>query len=200
MNIKPLGDRIVVKPDEFQQTTASGIVIAGATDTATDTGTVVAVGPEVSDIKPADQILFVKNTGAEIQLDGETYVTLKLEEVVGTNNSELQPVQDVIVCSDPDFGDQQTQAGIIIKSNIKESQGITSRWMRVHKIGPKVDFVKPGQWLLVEYGRWTAEFTADGIETLHRVDPKGCMAVADEKPDTLYYNSDKVTAEKRTIA
>lgn len=200
MKIKPLGNRIVVKPDEFQQTTASGIVIAGATDTATDTGTVVAVGPEVSDINPDDRILFVKDTGAEIQLDGEKYITMTLEEVVGTINSDLEPVQDVIVCSDPDFGDQQTQAGIIIKSNIDQSQGITSRWMRVHKIGPKVDFVKPGQWLLVEYGRWTSEFTADGIDTLHRVDPKGCMAVSDEKPDTLYYNSSTVTADKRTLA
>lgn len=197
MEIKPLGNRIVVKPDDFQDTTASGIVIAGATDRVTDTGAVVAVGPEVSGISANDQILFVKNTGAEIQLDGETYVTLTVEEVVGLINQSLEPVEDVIVCSDADFGDQQTKAGIIIKSNLNESQGITSRWMRVHKVGPKVDVVSPGQWVLVEYGRWTNAFSADGVDKMYRVDPKGCMAVADEKPDTLYYNSDVVTADKK---
>jgi len=199
MKIKPLGNRIVVKPDDFQEQTASGIVIAGATDRVTDTGTVVAVGPEVEGITAQDQILFVKNTGSEIQLEGETYVTLTVVEVVGLVNQDLDPVEDVIVCSDPDFGDQQTKAGIIIKSNIAESQGITSRWMKVHKVGPKVDVVKPGQWVLVEYGRWTNAFEVDGLKNMHRVDPKGCMAVSDQKPETLYYNSNVVTAEKKTV-
>lgn len=199
MKIRPLGNRIVVRPDEFQETTASGILITAAQDKATDTGMVVAVGPEVSGINQEDEILFVKDTGNKIELEGETLVTLTVEEVVGLVNQDLEPVADVIVCVDADFGDQETQAGIIIKSNLAESQGITSRWMQVYKVGPEQTTVQPGQWVLVEYGRWTSAFSVDGHDEAYRVDPEACLAVADEKPETFYYNSDTITASRKAL-
>ena len=198
--IRPLGDRIVVRADEFQETTASGIFIATAEDKSTDTGEVVAVGPEVSGINAEDDVLFLKGAGETLEILGDQLTVLTLNEVVGVldQTSALSPVADVIVCTDAEFGDQQTQAGIIIKSNINQSQGITSRWMRVHKVGPEQELVKAGQWVLVEYGRWTAGFTVDGFDEAYRVDPLGCIAVSDEKPDnTVYYNSDVVTADKK---
>lgn len=199
MNLRPMGDRIVVRADELENTTKSGIVLTGSADRTTDTGTVIAVGPEATEFTVNDRVLFVKNTGKEINIDDDTFTVLNTEEVIGTVNNELEAIRDVIVCCDAEFGDQQTSAGIIIKSNIKESQGITSRWMRVHKVGTNIDFLQPGDWVLVEYGRWTEGFEVDGIEEAYRVDPKGCMAVSDEKPDTLYYNSDVVASEKRSL-
>lgn len=200
MNLKPMGDRIVVRADELENTTKSGIVLTGSADRTTDTGTVIAVGPEATEFAAGDRVLFVKNTGKEINIEDDVLTVLNTEEVIGTVNTELEAIRDVIVCCDAEFGDQQTSAGIIIKSNIKESQGITSRWMRVHKVGTDIDFLQPGDWVLVEYGRWTEGFEVDGIEEAYRVDPKGCMAVSDEKPDTLYYNSDVVASEKRSLA
>lgn len=194
--IKPMGDRIVVQADELENTTKSGIVLTGSADRTTDTGTVIAVGAEATEFTAGDRVLFVKNTGKEIDVDGDKLTVLTTTEVIGKVNTELEAIRDVIVCCDAEFGDQQTNAGIIIKSNIKESQGITSRWMRVHKVGTDIDYLQPGDWVLVEYGRWTEGFEVDGIEDAYRVDPKGCMAVSDVKPDTVYYNSDVATAQK----
>lgn len=191
-----MGDRIVVQADAAENTTKSGIVLA-TKDKTTDTGTVIAAGPKATEFAEGDRVLFVKGTGKSIKLDGTEYTVLETAEIIGKVNAELEPVRNVIVCTDADFGDQVTQAGIVIKSNLKESQGITSRWMRVYKVGPKVDFIAPGEWVLVEYGRWTEAFEADNHDEAYRVDPKGCMAVSDEKPEAFYYNSDVVTAEKK---
>lgn len=195
-----MGDRIVVKADAAEQQTASGLFIATKVGAVTDTGTVIAVGPEATEFTKGDKVLFVKNTGNELKLDNEQLTVLATEEVIGIiKEGDLVAVRDRVVCADADFGDQQTKAGIIIKSNIKESQGITSRWMRVHKVGPEIDFISPGEWVLVEYGRWTESFKIDGIEKAYRVDPMGCLAASLEKPQTLYYNSDVIASEKKTL-
>jgi co-chaperonin GroES (HSP10) len=116
----------------------------------------------------------------------------------------IEPTRDNIICVDADFGDQTTAGGIIIKSNIKLSQGISSRWMQVFAVGPEIDSISAGDWVLVEYGRWTEEFSIsddrlpEGKALAWKVDPKGCMAVSSEKPETLYYNSAVVTADRLT--
>lgn len=196
-----MGDRIVVKADAAEQQTESGLFIATKLNAVTDTGTVIAVGPEAVEFAEGNKVLFVKNTGNELKIDNQKYTVLNTEEVVGIiNDNTLFPIRDIVVCADAEFGDQQTKAGIIIKSNIKESQGITARWMRVHKVGPDIDFIQPDEWVLVEYGRWTESFKVDGIEKAYRVDPKGCLAVTDQKPETLYYNSDVIASEKKTLS
>lgn len=114
---------------------------------------------------------------------------------------KLKPFGDNIICTDADFGDQTTQSGIILKSNVKQSQGITPRWFRVFAVGEEIDWLKPDQWVLVEYGRWTEGFDFDDDRNAEekrfwKIDPNACLATADEKPDTLYYNKEKVTADK----
>jgi hypothetical protein len=113
---------------------------------------------------------------------------------------------DNILCTDGDFGDQVTQSGIIIQKTIGKSEGIVPRWFRVFEVGPDVDWVEPGQWVLVEYGRWTEamdvhdeRFSTEGnIGKLWKVEPKSCMAVSDEKPETLNLTDSTVTAQKLT--
>lgn len=120
----------------------------------------------------------------------------------------LRAIRDNILCVNADFGDHVTESGLIIKSNIKESQGITPRWMQVFEVGPDIDWLQSGQWVLVEYGRWTEGLTMtdDRFDTddnkmeVHKVDPAGCLAVSDDKPSSgLNYNSDVITAEKKTL-
>ena len=100
----------------------------------------------------------------------------------------IRPRTDNIFCIDADFGDTVTNAGIIIKKTLGKESGVTPRWMEVFDVGPEIDFLKPGQWVYVEYGRWTEGFTVkdDRLEEgtkLWKVDPNGCMLVADEKPN-----------------
>ena len=146
MKIKPLGDRVVVIADAAETHTASGLFVATKFNETTETGTVVGAGPEAVEFTEGDKILFVKGTGQDIKINDTTYITLASEAVIGIlKDDSISLIRDNIVCAEADFGDQTTNAGIIIKSNIKESQGITSRWMQVHKVGPDVDFVSVGE-------------------------------------------------------
>ena len=100
----------------------------------------------------------------------------------------IRPRTDNIFCINADFGDTVTNAGIIIKKTLGKESGVTPRWMEVFDVGPEIDFLKPGQWVYVEYGRWTEGFTVkdDRLEEgtkLWIVDPNGCMLVSDEKPE-----------------
>lgn len=114
---------------------------------------------------------------------------------------KLQAIGNNVIGTDADFGDQVTQAGIVVKSNVQDSQGITPRWFLVHSVGPDVDWVKPDQWVLVKYGRWTEgfEFVDSKIgerKKYWKLDPQGCLGIADEKPRTFYYNRETVTATR----
>ena len=102
--------------------------------------------------------------------------------------TRLKAYSDNILAINGDFGDQQTQSGIIIKSTIGKEEGVTPRWFEVFDVGPDIDWLTPGQWVYVEYGRWTEGFKVpdDRLEEGQKVwklDPKGCLAVTDEKPD-----------------
>lgn len=120
--------------------------------------------------------------------------------------ARIRAIRDNILCINADFGDYVSEAGLIIKSNIKDSQGITPRWMQVFELGSEIDWLQTGQWVLVEYGRWTESIemqddrfdTDDNKMDVWKVDPKGCLAVADEKPNTFNYNSDVIASEKKS--
>ena len=202
MIIKPLADRLAVIADDAETQTESGLFIATKAGATTTKATVVGVGPEATDyFHNDDRIMFVSGTGQEMKIQDTTYTFLESNGVIGILKEDgLFATQDNIVCTDADLGDQTTSAGIIIKSNVKESQGITSRWMRVHKVGPEQELVSPDQWVLVEYGRWTEGFAVDGLDECYRVDPLGLLAVSDEKPNTgLYYNDNVVATSKQTL-
>lgn len=123
---------------------------------------------------------------------------------------KIRAIKDNVLCTDADFGDQVTEAGLIIKSNIEKSQGITSRWFKLFSVGPDCwpelkTGVEKNKWVLVEYGRWSDSMEVeddrlpDGKGKIWKVEQKSCLAVADSKPNELYYNPDVVTAEKKYI-
>ena len=79
MTIKPLADRIVIKMVEAEETTKSGIILAGSAKEKPQVAEVVAVGPGgVVDgkeikmyLKPGDRVLMSKYAGTEVKLDGQ---------------------------------------------------------------------------------------------------------------------------------
>lgn len=91
MKIKPLDDRVVVRPGEAEETTAGGIVLPDAAKEKPQRGTVVAVGPgrlldsgERSSIgvEVGDEILFGKYGGTDIEVDGEEVKILRESDIL----------------------------------------------------------------------------------------------------------------------
>ncbi len=92
MNLKPLDDRIVVKPNEAEKTTASGLVIPDTAKEKPQEGTVVAVGPgrwsddsgkyTPLDIKVGDVVLYSKYGGTEVAHKGEDLLILTSRDVL----------------------------------------------------------------------------------------------------------------------
>lgn len=90
MNIKPLGDRVVIKKIEAEETTKSGIVLPGTAKEKPQMAQVVAVGPggivegkEVTmQVKVGDKVIFSKYAGSEIKFDGQEYTVLKQDDLL----------------------------------------------------------------------------------------------------------------------
>ena len=89
--IRPVGDRVVVKPAAKEEITKSGIVIPDTAKEKPQEGTVVAVGSgrlldngdrAVMDVREGDRILFAKYGGTEFKLDGEEYLVLKENDIL----------------------------------------------------------------------------------------------------------------------
>ena len=91
MKLKPLGDRIVVKPkDEDEQTTASGLVIPDTAKEKPQLGEVLAVGPgefkdgerAPMDVSVGDVVFYSKYGGSEIKYEGDDYLILSARDVL----------------------------------------------------------------------------------------------------------------------
>lgn len=90
--IKPLQDRILVKRFESEQKTASGIIIPDSAKEKPQEGEVIAVGPGKAldtgsrlelTVKVGDKVLFGKYAGQEIKLDGEEYLIMREDDLLG---------------------------------------------------------------------------------------------------------------------
>ena len=90
MNIKPLGERVVTKMAEAEETTQSGIILAGSAKEKPQFAEVIAVGPggmidgkEVKmELKVGDKVIMSKYAGTEVKLDGEEYVIISQKDVL----------------------------------------------------------------------------------------------------------------------
>lgn len=91
MNIKPLGERIVIKVLESEEKTKSGIVLPDTAKEKPQMGKVLAVGNGKLmengqripvEVKEGDKVLFAKYAGTEVKLDGEEYMVLKESDIL----------------------------------------------------------------------------------------------------------------------
>ena len=91
MNLKPLGDRIVVKPSEQEEQTASGIFLPETAKEKPQQGSIVAVGPGVRndagdrvamDVAEGDTVIVSKYGGTEVKADGQTYKILNQGDIL----------------------------------------------------------------------------------------------------------------------
>lgn len=86
MNVKPLSDRVLVLPNPAEEKTAGGLIIPDTAKEKPLAGKVVAAGPgtqEVTmEVKVGDQVLYGKYAGQELQIDGETYLIMKQNDIL----------------------------------------------------------------------------------------------------------------------
>lgn len=86
MNIKPLADRVLIKPTAPEEKTASGIIIPDSAKEKPLKGSVVAVGNGTKDeemvVKTGENVLYGKYAGTEIDFDGEKYLIMRQSDIL----------------------------------------------------------------------------------------------------------------------
>ena len=84
MTIKPLGDRVVIKMIEMEETTKSGIVLPGSAKEKPQVAEIVAVDGKdvVMQVKPGDRVLISKYAGTEVKMDNVEYTILKQGDIL----------------------------------------------------------------------------------------------------------------------
>ena len=90
MNIKPLGDRVVIQKLEAETTTKSGILLTGTAKEQPQEAKVVAIGPGAMvegkrvpmDVEVGNKVLYSKYAGTDVKVDGEEYIILKQDDIL----------------------------------------------------------------------------------------------------------------------
>lgn len=86
MSIKPLADRVLIKPAAAEEKTASGIIIPDSAKEKPLKGEVLEVGDGTKDeamvVKKGDTVLYGKYSGTELELDGEKYLIMRQNDIL----------------------------------------------------------------------------------------------------------------------
>lgn len=90
MKLRPLGDKVVLKQLEAEETTKSGIILAAKAQEKPQQAEVIAVGPGgvidgkevVMQVKAGEKVIYSKYAGTEVKLDGEEYIIVKQSDIV----------------------------------------------------------------------------------------------------------------------
>ena len=90
MTLKPLADRVVIKMVEAEETTKSGIILAGSAKEKPQVAEVIAVGPggnmdgkEITMfVKTGDKVITSKYSGTEVKVDGEEYIIVRQNDIL----------------------------------------------------------------------------------------------------------------------
>ena len=87
MKLKPLADRVLIKPAPAEETTVSGIIIPDSAKEKPLRGTVLATGDGTKDekmvVKEGDTVLYGKYAGTEVELDGEKLLIMRQSDILG---------------------------------------------------------------------------------------------------------------------
>ena len=92
MTVKPLSDRVLIKMEEAEETTKSGIVLAGSAKEKPQIADVIAVGPGgvvdgkevVMTVKVGDRVITSKYSGTEIKVDGQEYTIVRQSDILAS--------------------------------------------------------------------------------------------------------------------
>ena len=84
MTIKPLADRVLIKTEEAETRTASGLYIPDTAQEKTQTGVIVAVGTDkdVINVKEGDKVMYDKYAGTSVKIDGVDHLLIRIADVI----------------------------------------------------------------------------------------------------------------------
>lgn len=91
MNLKPLSDRVIIKQDEAEETTASGLILTSSSKEKPQRGTIIAAGEgkRADDgslipmpVAEGDTVVYGKYAGQEIRIDGEDYIICRADDII----------------------------------------------------------------------------------------------------------------------
>lgn len=90
MNIRPLGDRVVIKNVELEETTASGLVLPGTAKEKPQVAEVLEVGPGglvdgkevVMVVKPGQKVIYSKYAGTEVKINREEFIIVRQSDIL----------------------------------------------------------------------------------------------------------------------
>ncbi len=102
-----------------------------------------------------------------------------------TNIKDFTPLADNILVTELEQGMQKSRGGIILTDDNFKDHGIRPRWAKVWKIGPDIDYIAPGEWVLLEHGRWTLriplEFEDGEKVDVWKIDPAAILLVSNSE-------------------
>lgn len=105
---------------------------------------------------------------------------------------ELYPIKNHVIATEMNFGGRTLNSGILLASDDGTTAGIRPRWAKVFRVGPEQSDIKPGQWVLVEHGRWSRglKIEMNGEEfVVRRIDPDCIIGVQDYEPTDENYST-----------
>ncbi len=92
MNLKPLGDRVVIKNIETETETKSGIILTSSAKEKPQMAEIISVGPGgmidgkeiVMNVKAGQKVIYSKYAGTEVKLDGEEFIIVRQSDILAT--------------------------------------------------------------------------------------------------------------------
>lgn len=114
--------------------------------------------------------------------------------------NKIIPLRDHVIVTDMNFGQRTLSSGVVLLGDDGKTDGVRPRWAKVYAVGPEQTDVTPGQWVLMEHGRWTrgVEVEIDGKAfTIRRVDPTAMIMISDEEPTADDMISTAVYGERK---
>ncbi|KAL4433062.1 hypothetical protein ABPG77_006489 [Micractinium sp. CCAP 211/92] len=120
--VTPVGDRVFVKAEEAEAKTVGGILLPSSAQKRPTQGTVTSAGSAKA-VKAGDKVVYSKYAGTEVELQGDAYVLLKEDDVIGLLSgddiSKLQPLQDRVLIEVVEAADKTT-GGLLLTEGSKE--------------------------------------------------------------------------------
>lgn len=92
MNFKPLGDRVIIKQDDVQETTPGGLLLTGGSKEKPQTGVIVAAGDGRYDnhgklvpmpVAAGQRVMYGKYSGNEVNIEGTDYILCRVDDLLG---------------------------------------------------------------------------------------------------------------------
>jgi len=193
MKVKATRGKIFIhEPTQKNKRTKSGIIVP-VDDTRGRWVKVASVGPDIDFVKEGEWILIpTAGKANEVRIDdyNSLYIVdpahvLSVEKEKPASGQKVKPRPDKIIIYNIQRGERQLASGIVLTNDDGKEHGIRARWAQIYAIGDDIDYVKEGQWVLLQHGRWSRGIEHTDGNTIYSADAEALLAVSDEKPNDM---------------